>query len=59
MLPIDQFIYNHPYLFRILSPPILILIFWILFGERYIKATRKLIDYVKESWRNFFSNGDK
>ncbi len=59
MLPIDQFIYDHPYLFHLIGTVILFWIIWIPFGKRLIEGMRKLTEYVKESWKNLFSNGDK
>lgn len=53
MLPMDQLIYNHPYLFRIIGTVILFWIIWIPFGERSIRGLRKLTEYVKDSWKNF------
>ncbi|WP_304509825.1 hypothetical protein [Anaerotignum sp.] len=49
MLPMDQIIYNHPYLFHILGPSVLFWIIWIPFGKRLIQAAEKLTEYVKDS----------
>lgn len=53
MLPFDQFIYNHPYLFRIIGTIIFFWIIWIPFGKRLIQAAGKLTEYAKENWKNF------
>ncbi len=44
----EQWIYEHPYLFRILGSVILFWILWIPFGNRLIRAMEELVKNVKD-----------